>query len=180
MSEAGKDNIYPWYEKVGPTKPLEQGDFISDCPHPEIIGTDYKEAGDAESDIYEYDIIVMSQSCDLLFNKIENVIVSPVYSLSEYGKRNNYYASAEGKEDLRIGKVIGAHLLAEHEINGTNDHWVVDFKHTFSIKKTLLDKIVVQRGNRVRLLPPYREHLSQTFARFVMRVGLPTDIPPFT
>jgi hypothetical protein len=28
-----------------------------------------------------------------------------------------------------------------------------------------------------RLLPPYREHLSQSFARYFMRVGLPVDIP---
>ena len=32
---------------------------------------------------------------------------------------------------------------------------------------------------RLRLNPPYREHLSQAFARFCMRVGLPVDIPPF-
>jgi hypothetical protein len=34
-------------------------------------------------------------------------------------------------------------------------------------------------GHRLRLLPPYREHLSQAFARLFMRVGLPADIPPF-
>jgi len=34
-------------------------------------------------------------------------------------------------------------------------------------------------GRRLRLLPPYREHLSQAFARFFMRVGLPVDIPAF-
>jgi len=36
-----------------------------------------------------------------------------------------------------------------------------------------------QKDQRLRLLPPYREHLSQAFARFFMRVGLPSDIPPF-
>jgi hypothetical protein len=35
-------------------------------------------------------------------------------------------------------------------------------------------------ATRLRLLPPYREHLSQSFARFFMRVGLPVDIPSFT
>ncbi len=30
---------------------------------------------------------------------------------------------------------------------------------------------------RLRLLPPYREHLSQSFARQFMRVGLPIDLP---
>lgn len=28
----------------------------------------------------------------------------------------------------------------------------------------------------LRLLPPYREHLSQAFARYFMRVGLPQDL----
>ena len=28
-------------------------------------------------------------------------------------------------------------------------------------------------------MPPHREHLSQAFARFFMRVGLPIDIAPF-
>lgn len=32
---------------------------------------------------------------------------------------------------------------------------------------------------RLRLLHPYAEHLAQSFARFVMRVGLPQDIPEF-
>lgn len=32
-------------------------------------------------------------------------------------------------------------------------------------------------AKRFRLLPPYCEHLSQAFARFTMRVGLPVDIP---
>jgi hypothetical protein len=35
----------------------------------------------------------------------------------------------------------------------------------------------VRAGDRLRLLPPYREHLSQAFARYFMRVGLPQDIP---
>jgi len=29
------------------------------------------------------------------------------------------------------------------------------------------------------LRSPYLEHFSQAFARFFMRVGLPTAIPPF-
>jgi len=36
-----------------------------------------------------------------------------------------------------------------------------------------------KKGKRLRLLPPYREHLSQAFARFFIRVGLPVDIPQF-
>jgi hypothetical protein len=36
-----------------------------------------------------------------------------------------------------------------------------------------------RNGKRLRLLPPYREHLSQAFARFFMRIGLPVHIDLF-
>lgn len=36
------------------------------------------------------------------------------------------------------------------------------------------------KGDGLRLHPPYREHLSQAFARFFLRVGLAGDIPPLT
>ena len=43
----------------------------------------------------------------------------------------------------------------------------------------LANRYAGERGQRLRLLPPYREHLGQAFARYFMRVGLPVDIPPF-
>jgi len=45
------------------------------------------------------------------------------------------------------------------------------------VPRSFLDSLLKQRGHsRFRLLPPYREHLSQAFARFFMRVGLPIPI----
>jgi len=54
---------------------------------------------------------------------------------------------------------------------------LVDFRRTWSLPLEYLQ----QRAHKLhlRLLPPYREHLSQGFARYFMRVGLPVDIPPF-
>jgi len=56
---------------------------------------------------------------------------------------------------------------------------VVDFRHSYSLPFTLINDISGKLGKRLRLLPPYREHLSQAYARFFMRVGLPIDIPKF-
>jgi len=53
---------------------------------------------------------------------------------------------------------------------------VVDFKNVYSINRSTLNDTVKNLKNRIRLLPPYREHLSQAFARYFMRVGLPQDI----
>ncbi|MBE0478052.1 hypothetical protein IBX65_02895 [Candidatus Aerophobetes bacterium] len=56
---------------------------------------------------------------------------------------------------------------------------VVDFRSVYSVAFDFIVELAEKRGKRLRLLPPYREHLSQAFARFFMRVGLPMDIPSF-
>jgi len=43
----------------------------------------------------------------------------------------------------------------------------------------LFGQLRAENGETLRLLSPYKEHLSQSFARFFMRVGLPIDIDPF-
>ncbi len=84
------------------------------------------------------------------------------------------------KESLRRGYLPGYHLLNKCEIDGfKRDYLIVDFRSVYSVPFDFIVELVKKRGKRLRLLPPYREHLSQAFARFFMRVGLPVDIPPF-
>jgi hypothetical protein len=57
------------------------------------------------------------------------------------------------------------------------DHRIVDFHEVYTIPRSFLESLLSQRNQpRLRLLPPYREHLSQAFARFFMRVGLPAPV----
>ncbi len=56
---------------------------------------------------------------------------------------------------------------------------IVNFRRVYSLPLTFVRQVAARRGRRLRLLRPYREHLSQAFARYFMRVGLPQDIPPF-
>ena len=54
---------------------------------------------------------------------------------------------------------------------------VVDFHDIFTVPRSFLEAVLQERQlPRLRLLPPYREHLSQAFARFFMRVGLPQPV----
>lgn len=48
---------------------------------------------------------------------------------------------------------------------------VVDFRRVSALPLKSLRTRVLTQQRRLRLLPPYREHLSQAFARFFMRVG---------
>ena len=56
---------------------------------------------------------------------------------------------------------------------------VVDFREIFSLPIDYLKDHAVRLGPRWRLKSPFLEHFSQAFARFFMRVGLPSSIPEF-
>jgi hypothetical protein len=72
------------------------------------------------------------------------------------------------------------HLLNECRLPGhKQDFALIDFHVLFALTVPLAREFANQAGDRLRLLPPYRDHLSQAFARLFMRVGLPADIPPF-
>ncbi|HOP60577.1 MAG TPA: hypothetical protein PKZ60_04105 [Candidatus Saccharicenans sp.] len=169
---------YPWYEIVE-GRELYQGDILTSCPlilPPLAIEDGTK----VDVDVIEYDVIVMSQSCDLIQNKLELVLVCPIWALSKFEDKNPAYKNPKMKESLRKGMLSGFHLLNKCELDGfKKEYLVVDFRSVFSVSFGFLSTLAEQRGKRLRLLPPYREHLSQAFARFFMRVGLPVDIPPF-
>jgi hypothetical protein len=176
-------NDYPWYALVeGPT--LLQGDFLDQCPIL-IPPDDFQlpksgEPTEIKVGLRTYDIIVMSQSCDLEQGKIDLVLVCPHWSLEQLAAENDFFKSSSGKEQLRRGNIPGYHLLAPCELNeAKRGIRVVDFRSIYSLPYKFVKNFATKQGRRLRLLPPYREHLSQAFARFFMRVGLPVDIPPF-
>jgi len=170
---------YPWYEIVDSEESLLQGDFINSCPL--VIPPAAIDSAKVSADVVEYDVVIMSQSCDLEQRKIALVLVCPVWPLSKFEEKNSFFESGRGKEALRQGNVLGYHLLNKCGTNGfKTGYLVVDFRSVYSVPFDFFLNLATKKGRRLRLLPPYREHLSQAFARFFMRVGLPVDIPSFS
>ncbi len=170
---------FDWYSIVNEETLLSQGDFLKDLPVI-IPPSDITPNKQIEADVQEYNAIVMSQSCDIQNNKLDLIMVCPYWPISQAGKLNEFFNSDEGKEGLRKGYVVGYHLLNKCDLdNFKSDYMVVDFKNVYGVSFPFLKDFTKKQGSRLRLLPPYREHLSQAFARFFMRVGLPIDILPF-
>lgn len=170
---------YPWYSLITSDNNIEQGDFIEDCPM--IIPPKRMDHKKYTLDVKVWDVIILSQSCDIEQDKIQYILVSRFYPLSEIEKFLPLLKNDVGKEILRRGNFNGLHLLNKCDLEEKKtDYIVVDFRNVYSIYKQSLLEIVKTNDKRIRLLSPYREHLSQAFARFFMRVGLPHDIPPFT
>lgn len=181
-ANAVADN-YPWYTLVeGPD--LLQGDFLDQCPI--LVPPDdfeiprREEPVEIKVGVRPYNVVVMSHSCDLEQDKLDLVLLCPHWSLEQLTQVNDFFKSSNGKETLRRGNLPGYHLLAACELDKIRqDVRVVDFRTVYSLPHQFLKNFAAKSGSRLRLLPPYREHLSQAFARFFMRVGLPVDIPPF-
>lgn len=185
-----------WYEAVEASVELTQGDIILNCPVVHWASKPIEPAINPEVEklkslveAYEIDAVVMTQGCDLENRKVENVIICPHFSLSQYREgweqamrdaSQNPTSKAWGRvcEDIKNGYIWNLAMLNEGEIGELRlTHRIVDFHDVYTLPRSFLESLLQSREqSRLRLLPPYREHLSQAFARFFMRVGLPTGI----
>lgn len=168
---------YPWYEVVEGTE-LEQGDILWRCPavrpQVEIASTTEQQVATI---IYYADAIIMTQSCDLANEKIEDVLLCAHWDLEEISQRIPSFANKGFRKMVLDGRVYRyAFLAASDEPEQPMGVRIVDFSYVFTLPKAALRQLAQIQGKRLRLCPPYREHLSQAFARFFMRVGLPQQI----
>ena len=173
---------YPWYTLIQ-DESLEQGDIFNSCPVIEPlqpVGADGNIEAEIDADVNLYDVLVLSQSCDLAEGKIQTVLVCPHWPVTKLDEWEDHFKSSKGKEDVRRGNIPGLHLIASCDIEGfSSPVHVVSFRQVFSLPFGYVKKLADFNIPRLRLLPPYREQLAQAFARFIMRVGLPVDIPAF-
>ena len=174
---------FKWYKIINSSDDITQGDIIGNCPIPIPNVAIYKAIVEEKNEvdepieIKEADVIILSQACDIENEKVESLVMCPVWALKVLVNANEYFKSSNSRESLRQGKEPSYHLLNKYESKRIClDYSVVDFHQIYSAPKLFLKTFVNKQKNRLRLLPPYREHLSQAFARYFMRVGLPLDI----
>lgn len=121
----------------------------------------------------------MSQSCDIKNGNIDIVLVCPIFPLFDLQNSNDFYKSSDGRKALAEGTTIGYHALNICNEEGfKRQHYFVDFRNVFGVHIDTLNMMCDVQKKRLRILPPYREHLAQAFARFFMRVGLPINMEP--
>lgn len=129
----------------------------------------------------EYDLIVVTQSCDLAHAPYPQfVVLCPIYPIAEFESINESFKKRKKWNDVLKGRIAGLHLLASPSDPADNGKaLVVDFREIYSLPHDYLMRRVGDLESHYRLRSPYLEHFSQAFARYFMRVGLPSDIPRF-
>lgn len=177
--------IFDWYA-VGEFDDLQQGDLFPLCPivlpEPSVfqslltesVGpeTAPQERADASSLLVVYaNVIVMSQSCDLAKPDCTQVLVCPHQDAANFSK--------ERRTEIAKDRYAALHMIeACSHADLTFPKQVLDFRTVYGVPKEFLLALAKARGKRARLLPPYREHMAQAFARYFMRVGLPRNLTP--
>ena len=169
---------YPWYGVVSGLD-LEHGDVLERCPVFDPDSTNLDDLRDRGLFTWaERSVIVLTQSCDLIpgREKTSHVLLCALWRLADF-PAGHHLATPKGLE-ARRGNIPGFHMLGPFDDSEFHEAArLVDFRRTWSLPLDYLRKKADKP--HLRLLPPYREHLSQSFARYFMRVGLPSDIPPF-
>ena len=178
---------FEWYEEIKESAEITQGDILINFPV--VKPSNYNEFLERylKNDLEGFkikneaecaDYIVLTQACDLAREKTEmdNIILCRIYDAKEVGFGKNKL------EKICKGGINQFYLLnenmnfrCEYKEEGFDFH-VVDFNNIEKIPKEIVINYAKSINNRLRLLPPYREHLAQAFARYFMRIGLPSDI----
>ena len=164
------------------TRPqLAQGDYLTDCPIPTFPADFGGHESTNHIPFERGDLIVVTQSCDLENRKVPLVALCPAFRMSEFANFDPKFQKPGERDHVRKGRYEALHMLASPENPADNTNvLIVDFRQIISLPFDFLSRHADRLGPRWRLQSPFLEHFSQAFARFFMRVGLPSTIPPFS
>lgn len=163
---------------------LSQGALLPDCVVP-VFPRDFGGSATMVSAVPTklYDLIVLTQSCDLdpLNGTLPDLVsLCPVTSLEVFSSVDASLRNRDKRNNIRAGRVHSLHLLESPDAPGHSEKALLaDFREIYSLPYAYLLEHAGILKVRWQLRSPYLEHFSQAFARFFMRVGLPSDLPKF-
>ena len=168
---------YPWYKTVQGDS-LYQGDFLNNFEV--LIPEVSTQSNETAAQYKKLDVVIMTQTCDIVQGNVESLLLCPCWGLWDFisaAEEKGLNWGKQEREALRRGNLPGYHLSNEADQDGLKmPLTIVDFHEVYTAPTNVVREFASRAGKRLRLLPPYREHLAQAFARFFMRVGLPVDI----
>lgn len=158
-----------WYETTGD---LAQGAIFKGIPF--VTMDDTKPLGSSSFTTRNSDFVVLTQTCDLPKKTQRTVLLCELISYDFVAKTNTAFGSSELKTSLARGIAIAEFLLPPNDALGLG--WTLAyFRSLYVVPKSQL----MAATSAISVASPYREHLAQAYARFTMRVGLPSPLHEF-
>lgn len=151
---------------------FQQGDVFIDFP---MLTPMFEEDGTPALARSRMTCVILTQTCDLDKPSQEWILMGQAFPYGELAARLEYLRATDYKKSLADGNAIADFLIPP--ISETLPQWmVIHFRNVFSLPKKY---VMGSPSDRHELVSPYREHLAQAFARFVMRVGLPNGLQKY-
>lgn len=175
---AGRSSVGSnWYEVVSGPK-LEQGDVLTNILAPRAVQDDNAPGG-FRIRVGRGDYVVLSQTCDLENNKLQEVLLADIRDYQSATYSTDRARSKAFRKVLVQGTDWAYFLLPEFE-GPPNFPWsIINFHYLFLVDVDACTRQAERLGNRLRLVPPYKEHLAQSFGRYMMRIALPQTLHEF-
>ena len=176
-----------WYETLDQSDVLYQGDFLEDCLAPIILSELPLEAAENQEidvDLQRVNLVILTQTCDLEHNHVANILLAEYFPWDamverEVARGNDAIKGTQYKKLLSEGGITNLFLLPPHEQNPVLEWSVVNFRLLHTLPREYMKRKATAQTRRLRLASPYREYLSQAFARFTMRVALDETLEYF-
>lgn len=183
------DMTVNWYELVNGGE-LRQCDILRGVIIPQVSGLNtinqvrqaYEDpvSHQVAADLNMADLMILTQSCDLEKEGQQESVLTALIS-----PWHPTYTNKTKKDRLSLQKQVqrgstnSMCLLSAREEKPGMDWSVVDFRSLHTLPRKYIQEHAIDQGDRLRLASPYREHISQAFARFFMRVALVNNLSEF-
>jgi hypothetical protein len=157
--------------------PLEQGDLLDNF---DIYQFQVVSGSLMPVRVRSRRVVVMTQSCDIPKAAQATLLLAEVESyetVATTGTDPSRYRSTAFRKSLAEGTAIGFFLLPPF---GALNWSLVNFRALHVLPKDYVSEASSGESAVVRLASPYKEHLAQSFARYMMRVGLASTLSGFT
>lgn len=168
-----------WYSVVDGSD-LHQGDILRNFP---IAMVQAVRSADGKPNVFieTRDVIVLTQTCDLPKAAQTSVLLAQLVSYDQFCVDNGPEVQGEKYRKKLVENVLQPFFLLRPSEHDDSFPWsIVSFRDLHVAPKEEVQLFAASLGDgRMRLDSPYREHLSQSYARFMMRVGLPSTTHDF-
>lgn len=163
------DEDFGWFSQ-SESHVSRQGDVLVDVELPRVS----RDEGVWNTSVAVATAIVLTQSCDIPKTSQADILVALAIPWTDFlATAGDHAKTTTYQNSLKQGLAVSEFLLPPmpDPLDERGFH-VVSFRAIYSIPKELL----LSHENVVTMQSPYREHLSQAFSRFIMRVGLPSTL----
>ena len=140
--------------------------ILKDLPHPRDLGREETRRQPARPEFWN--VMVLSQTCDIEQEKVDQVLLARYVELSKLSKSESQ-SGAKWRRKLRSGQLLPQLVLPPHAKEPTQDWSVVDFRVLVTLDLSYVMAHAASCEERLRIKPEFRHAYIGGFSSWIAR-----------